>query len=419
MKQALNRQVVVTGIGIVSPLGNTLDAVTESLRTGRSAVTFDSIFKEHGFACQVSARVQGFQLPANMDKRIKSAFCEGNLIPYAYVAAEEAWLDSGLTQTDMHHAGAIIGTGGPSTIDQCKAAAKTLEMRRPRASPYIVLPTMASGAVAVIATALQLRAMSFAVSAACATSAIAIGEAARKISHGEVDIMFAGGAESADWQLALGFDVMGAMTRKGNDNPATASMPFDINHAGFVLGEGAGILVLEEYERAKVRGAKIYAELLGFGQSSDGKSLTDPDLDGATRAMVAALDDAGLERGEIDYLNTHGTSTPIGDPNELLAIAAVFEKNAPFFSSTKAISGHSLGAAGAHEVIYSLLAMQTGFMPGSHHITQPHPNVEKLGLDQVLLRENRPWHHPRKVFMSNSFGFGGVNATLVLGTPPG
>ncbi len=409
------RRVVVTGMGICCPIGNTLDEVSENLKKGVSGATHAPDFAEHGFGCQIGAFVKN--LPELTDLRVKKqAMGDGNLLRFAYYATEQAIADANLTPEDLHKAGIIYGNGGPSTKDQVNASLKTLEAGKPRINPMIVLSTMTSGPVAVLATAFQIRRMNFMVGAACATSAIAIGEAAEKILLGKTDIMLAGGAESADWELAQGFDVMRAMCRDHNENPAEASRPFDVNRSGFVLGEGAGTLVLEELEHAKARGARIYAELIGYGTSSDGKDLTNPDLDGAVRSMREALDGFNghkIPLSHVNYLNTHGTSTPNGDGNELNAISKVFGATPPLFNSTKSMTGHSLGAAGVHEAIYSLLMMRDDFLAPTINVTQPDPLVAELELTDSLILQTEDLYETG-IALSNSFGFGGVNATLAF-----
>lgn len=412
------RRVVVTGMGICSPIGNTLDEVSASLRNGVSGITAAPQFAEWNFPCQIGAFVKDLpDVPVERD--IKRVFGEGNLLRFGYYASYMAIQDSGLTAAELETAGIIFGSGGPSTRDQVNAAVQTMknkeENKRFRVNPFVVLPTMASGAVAVIATAFKIRRMNFAVSAACATSAIAIGEAAEKILLGRADIMLAGGAESADWELAEGFDGMQAMCRDSNDNPTHGSRPFDASRAGFVLGEGAATVVLEELEHAKARGARIYAELVGYGTSSDGKHLTNPDQDGAERSMREALEGFGGRATtlfDVEYLNTHGTSTPAGDANELRAMKSIFGKFPPDFNSTKSLTGHSLGAAGAQEAVYSLLMMRDEFISATD-VQTPDPLVEELGLSGHLVRELRT-DEPLDCVMSNSFGFGGVNATLIF-----
>lgn len=413
-----NRRVVVTGMGITSPLGNDLNSVSANLKGGVSGITAAPQFAEKGFACQIGAFVKDLNMP-EVDKGIARAFGEGNLLRFAYHAMHHAVLDSGLGQGDIGAAGIIFGNGGPSTRDQVAGAMKTLEKGRPRVSPFIVLPTMTSGSVAVLATAFKVKRMNFMVGAACATSAIAIGEAAEKILLGKADVMFAGGAESADWELALGFDAMAAMCRDSNADPVHGSRPFDASRSGFVLGEGAAVLVLEERQHALDRGARIYAELTGYGTSSDGHHLTDPDRDGAMRAMMEAIDGFPLDHDgpnhEVGYINTHGTSTVNGDANELSAMAALRDDGylqSPLFSSTKSMSGHSLGAAGAHEAVYSLLMMRDGFVAPNINVATPDPLLAELGLAGQLVQQTvdkRP-----DCVLSNSFGFGGVNASLVF-----
>lgn len=407
------RRVVITAIGICSPLGNNADDVRDSLRSGKSGITASAIFAERGFSSQIGAFVKDLPV-VPVDRMIQRGFGDGNLLRFAYYAMYQAVQDSGLTQEQLHAAGIIVGNGGPSTPDQVNAANKTLKWGKPRVSPLTVIPVMTSGPVAVLATAFQIREFNYMVGAACATGTIAIGEAVQKIRLGEADVVFAGGAESADWEEALGFDV-GAMCGDSNDNPTRGSRPYDATRKGFVIGEGAAIVVVEELEHAKARGARIYAEVTGYGLSSDGNHLTDPNLDGAVRCIRKTLrgfDGRAIRPAAVGYANTHGTSTPNGDTNELRAIHAVFGNDAPLFSSTKSMSGHSLGAAGAQEAVYCLLMMDDGFIAPNINVTEPDPLLDELGLLPKLVRTTR--EEDVSTVMSINFGFGGVNAGLMF-----
>ncbi|TKW61891.1 MAG: beta-ketoacyl-ACP synthase I [Blastochloris viridis] len=408
------RRVVITGKGICSPLGNTPYEVRDNLRAGYSGATFAPKFAEAGLGCQIAAYVK--DLPdLGVDRKKARAMGSGNLIPFSVHATQQALNDSGLTQDDLHKAGILYANGGPSTFDQVEASLAMIKAGKPTGNPLSVFPAMTSGPVAFLATLFEIQLANFMIGAACASSAIAIGEAAWWILSGRADVMIAGGTESADVYLAQHFDIMRAMCRDSNDNPTHGSRPFDATRNGFVLGEGAGTLVLEELEHALARGAHIYAEIVGYGTSSDGKDLTNPDQDGAERSMRGALAGFGgraLSSVDVDYLNTHGTATPNGDGNELKTIVGVFGDNIPYFSSTKSTSGHSLGAAGAHEAIYCLEMMEGKFIAPSINISEPDPLVKELGLDDKLITQ--AIGHDLELVMSNSFGFGGVNATLAL-----
>jgi len=399
------RRVVVTGFGIVSSIGANAQEVTASLREARSGVRAAPEYAERGFRCQVHAEPDVD--PADVvDKRVYRFMERG--AGWAYVAMEQAIRDAGLEEGEVSHerTGIIVGSGGPSSRAIVAAADITREKGAKRVGPFAVPKAMSSTLSATLATPFKIRGANYSISSACATSAHCIGNAAEMIQWGKQDVMFAGGGEELDWTLSVLFDAMGAMSTGYNDRPAVASRAYDKNRDGFVIAGGAGIVVLEELEHAKARGARIYAELLGYGATSDGYDMVQPSGEGAARCMRQAL--AGVDR-KVDYLNPHATSTPIGDIREMEAIREVFGDDQPMISATKSLTGHCLGGAGAQEAIYSLLMMQNGFVCESAHIDEIDPafasdNIvrqrQEVALDCVL---------------SNSFGFGGTNASLVLG----
>jgi 3-oxoacyl-[acyl-carrier-protein] synthase-1 len=402
------RRVVITGLGIVSCLGNDRESVSTSLRELRSGIREIPAYAEHGLRCHV-AGVPDIDLDALIDRKLKRFM--GNAAAYSYVAMRDAIADAGLSQEDVQDArtGVIAGSGGGSPEWQVETADLLRNKGVRRVGPYMVPRTMCSTVSATLATAFGIRGLTYSISAACATSAHCIGAAADLIRYGAKDVMFAGGGEEEHWSMTSQFDAMGALTTHHNDTPATASRPYDVTRDGFVIAGGGGILVLEEYEHAKARGARIIAELVGYGVTSDGVDMVAPSGEGAVRCMQMAL--AGFEGqgvGPIDYLNTHGTSTPLGDLVELQAVRKVFGDDVPPLSSTKALSGHSLGAASVHEAIYCLLMMEGGFVAGSAHIEQLDPGAEGF----PILRESKP--ATLRTVMSNSFGFGGTNGTLVF-----
>ena len=404
------RRVVVTGIGIVSPLGNTAATVATALREGRSGLRFVPEYAEEGLRSQV-AGVCEIDLDAAIDRKLKRFM--GDAAAYAYVSMRDAIADAGLPEAALHdpRTGLIAGSGGGSPQWQIETGRLLHEKGVRRVGPYMVPRTMSSTVSANLATAFGIRGVSYSLSAACATSAHCIGAAADLIRHGAQDVVFAGGGEELHWGMTCQFDAMGALSSQYNDTPQRASRPYDAGRDGFVIGSGGGMLVLEDYERARARGARIHAELVGYGVTSDGADMVAPNGEGAARCMrmaMAGLDGQGV--GSIGYLNTHGTSTPLGDIVELEAVRAAFGEEMPPLSSTKALTGHSLGAASVHEAIYSLLMLQGGFLAAS-------ANIESLDLRAQgfpILRETRE-ASPRTV-MSNSFGFGGTNATLVFRT---
>jgi 3-oxoacyl-[acyl-carrier-protein] synthase I len=401
------RRVVVTGIGIVSSVGTGKAEVADSLRHARSGVVAAPTYAELGFRCRVHAPPKIGPWEERVDRRAARFLANGTA--WAHIAMEEALADSGLTSEEIknNRVGLIVGEGGPSTSVILNAAEITREKGPKRVGPFAVPKAMASGPSAVLSTWFEMRGINYSISSACATSAHCIGAAAEQIQWNKQDVVFAGGCEDLDWSMSNLFDAMGAMSSNFNDTPSVASRAYDKDRDGFVIAGGAGIVVLEEYERAKARGATIYAEVVGYAANADGYDMVAPSGEGAQRCMRLALEQAGGRR--VDYLNPHGTSTPVGDLKEMEAVRAVFGSDAPLISSTKSLTGHSLGAAGAQEAIYCLLMMQGGFAAESAHIETLDPAFE----DMPILRERRDLE--LTTVMSNSFGFGGTNGTLILG----
>ena len=399
------RRVVVTGIGIVSSIGNNAGDVTASLRGAKSGITKSQDFADHGFRCQVWGRpdIDATEL---VDRRAMRFLSEGG--SWNHVAMLQAIADSGLEENDItnERTGIVMGSGGASTRVIVDAAAITEKNNSPkRIGPFAVPKAMSSTASATLATWFKIHGVNYSISSACSTSAHCIGNAAELIQWGKQDVMFAGGHEDLDWTMSNLFDAMGAMSSKYNDTPANASRAYDVNRDGFVIAGGAGVVVLEELEHAKARGAKIYAELVGYGATSDGYDMVAPSGEGAIRCMRQAL---ATVNGKVDYINTHGTSTPVGDSKEIGAIRTVFGDDMPFIGSTKSLTGHSLGAAGVQETIYSILMMQNDFMAESAHIQEMDP--EFAGAPILTSRRDGAFD----TALSNSFGFGGTNATLVF-----
>jgi len=402
------RRVVVTGMGIVSSIGHTLDAVAQSLKDGRSGVVRAEAYAEKGFKCQVHAD-PGLDPAGIVDKRALRFMNDGSA--WCWIAMRDAIQDAGLEDGDVSNprTGLIIGTGGASTAEIVRAADITREKGSPkRIGPFAVPKAMSSMASATLATTYEIKGLSYSISSACTTSLHCIGAAAEQIAWGKQDVMFAGGGEELDWTLSALFDAMGAMSTRYNDAPETASRPFDVNRDGFVIAGGAGVMVLEEYERAKARGATIYAEVSGYGATSDGHDMVAPSGEGAERAMKLALNEAGLDT--VDYLNPHATSTPVGDIKESEAVARTFGDKQPALSATKAMTGHCLGGAGAQEAIYALLMMRDGFIAPSLNIDEMDPEIAVHKLD--IVTETR--EASLNTIMSNSFGFGGTNGSLIL-----
>ena len=398
------RRVVVTGMGIASCLGNDLGTVSSALRESRAGIRFLPDHAERGLRSQVGGAVD-LDLDAVIDRKLKRFMSDA--AAYSYVSLRDAIADAGLDEAAVSdpRTGLIAGSGGGSSRWQVETADLLRDRGVRKVGPYMVPRTMCSTVSANLATAFKIKGLSYSLSAACATSAHCIGAAADLIRHGAQDIMFAGGGEDLDWTMSVMFDAMGALSTGFNDTPATASRPYDANRDGFVIAGGGGMLVLEDYEHAKARGAHIHAELIGYGVTSDGADMVAPSGEGAVRCMRMAI--AGIDR-PIDYLNTHGTSTPLGDITELNAVRGVFGDAIPPLSSTKALSGHSLGAASVHEAIYSLLMLRDGFIAGSANIETLDPRCEGF----PIVRETRD--SKLDTVMSNSFGFGGTNAAVVF-----
>ncbi len=400
------RRVVITGMGINSCLGNDLDTVSSALRESRPGIVALPDHAEAGLRSQIGGRVD-IDLDAQIDRKLKRFMSDA--AAYSYIALRDAIADAGLDQAQVSNfrTGLIAGSGGGSSQWQVEAADLLRNRGVRKVGPYMVPRTMCSTVSANLATAFSIKGLSYSLSAACATSAHCIGAAADLIRHGAQDIVFAGGGEDLHWSMSVMFDAMGALSTGFNDTPASASRPYDANRDGFVIAGGAGMLVLEDYDHAIARGAHIHAELIGYGVTSDGADMVAPSGEGAVRCMHMAL--AGIDR-PIDYLNTHGTSTPLGDITELGAVREVFgERVVPPISSTKALSGHSLGAASVHEAIFCLLMMRDGFMAGSANIETLDPRAEGF----PILHQTQEAR--LETVMSNSFGFGGTNATLVFG----
>ncbi len=398
------RRVVVTGMGIVSSIGNNTQEVLASLREAKSGIRAAPDYATRGMRCQVHGEPQ-VKPEEVVDKRVMRFMGEGS--GWNYIAMEQAIVDAGLAKEEVSHerTGIIMGSGGPSARAIVLAADTAREKGAKRVGPFAVPKAMASTASATLATPFEIKGINYSISSACATSSHCIGNSYEHIRDGRQDVMFAGGSEELDWTLSVLFDAMGAMSTKYNDTPEKASRAYDKNRDGFVIAGGAGVLVLEEYQRAKKRGAKIYAEVSGYGATSDGHDMVAPSGEGAVRCMQMAM--RYLDR-PVDYLNTHGTSTPVGDLKEMEAVRAVFGAKPPLISSTKSLTGHSLGAAGAQEAIYSLLMMNNGFACESANIEELDPAFEDLPI--LRKREDREL----KCVLSNSFGFGGTNATLAF-----
>jgi 3-oxoacyl-[acyl-carrier-protein] synthase-1 len=400
------KRVVVTGLGIVSSIGNSKEEVLASLREGRSGITLAEEYRDMGFRSHVHGKPQ-LDLDALVDRKMRRFMGDG--AAYNYLAMQQAITDSGLEEKEVSNerTGIIMGSGGPSTRNVV-AAADTARQKGPRkVGPFVVPRAMSSTNSATLATGFKIKGVNYSISSACATSAHCIGNGMEQIQLGKQDVVFAGGGEELDWTLTVLFDAMQALSSSYNDDPTKASRAFDAKRDGFVIAGGGATLVLEDLEHAKARGAKIYAELVGYGATSDGYDMVQPSGEGAVRCMKMAM--AGLDQ-PIDYINTHGTSTPVGDVQELKAIKEVFRdrNRIPFFNSTKSLSGHSLGAVSAQESIFSLLMMENNFICASANVSEPDPETEGM----PLVRE-RMDNVPLNCVLSNSFGFGGTNATLV------
>ncbi|POF32915.1 beta-ketoacyl-ACP synthase I [Roseibium marinum] len=401
------RRVVVTGMGIVSSIGSNVEEVLSSLREGKSGISFAPDYAEHGFRSQIHGKPD-IDIPSLVDKRQLRFMGDG--AAYNFIAMQQAISDSGLEETDVSNVrtGLIMGSGGPSTKNLFQAHRIVLEKGSPkRMGPFMVTRGMSSTNSACLATPFKIKGINYSITSACSTSAHCIGAATEQIQFGKQDVMFAGGGEELDWTLSCLFDAMGAMSSKYNDTPQTAARAYDATRDGFVIAGGGGVVVLEELEHAKARGAKIYAEVTGYAANSDGYDMVAPSGEGGERCMRLAIQTLGDRK--VDYINSHGTSTPVGDIGEIEAVRRVFGENQPPVSSTKSLTGHSLGATGVQEAIYCLLMLQNDFITASANITQLDPalkegeivmeRVDGAGLDTVL---------------SNSFGFGGTNASVAL-----
>ena len=401
------RRVVVTGIGIVSSIGNNRQEVEASLRAGRSGIVASEVYAEMGFRSQVHGALN-IDLADHIDRKVRRFMGDG--AAYNYIAMQEAIKDAGLEENEVSNerTGLIVGSGGPSTENIVQAADILREKGVKRIGPYMVTRGMSSTNSACLATPFKIKGVNYSITSACSTSAHCIGNAAEQIQMGKQDIVFAGGGEELHWTLSVLFDAMGAMSSKYNETPEKASRAFDANRDGFVISGGGGVLVMEEYEHAKARGAKIYAELVGYGATSDGYDMVAPSGEGAQRCMQQAL--ATVPEGtSVDYINAHGTSTPVGDVRELEAIKTVFGDKMPLIASTKSLTGHALGAAGVNEAIYSLIMQQGGFVTESVNIEELDPAAEGYPIvrEQIESKE-------LDCVMSNSFGFGGTNASLIF-----
>tara|TARA_Y100000590_G_scaffold140314_1_gene160928 strand:+ start:1006 stop:2217 length:1212 start_codon:yes stop_codon:yes gene_type:complete len=399
------KRVVVTGIGVVSCLGNNQNEVYQSLLNTKSGVTFCEEYKEHNLKSHVHGK-PNIKLEDYVDRKVIRFMGSGSA--YNYIAMKEAVKDSGLKENEVSDikTGMVMGSGGPSIENVILAADKTREKNPKKMGPFVVPRTMASTASATLAVPFKIKGVNYTISSACATSGHCIGNGMELIQMGKQKIIFAGGSDEVHFAMTAMFDAMTALSSKYNNTPENASRPYDKTRDGFVISGGGGVLVLEEYEYAKARGAKIYAELTGYGATSDGYDMVAPSGEGAVRCMKMAL---STSKNKIDYINTHGTSTPVGDITELNAVGEVFKDNIPKISSTKSLSGHSLGATSVHEAIYSLIMMKNNFISASANITdmddeaKKYPIVTKVEKDANL-----------NAIMSNSFGFGGTNATLVF-----
>ncbi|WDE00855.1 MULTISPECIES: beta-ketoacyl-ACP synthase I [Thalassomonas] len=398
------KRVVITGLGIVSSIGNNAEEVLASLKSGRSGISRSESFAEKGLRSQVWGKPD-IETKDHIDR--KALRFMGDAAGYAHIAMQQAIEDAKLTpeQVSNFRTGIVAGSGGASSLNVVNSADTLRERGVKRVGAYAVPKTMSSTCSACLATPFKIKGVNYSISSACATSAHCIGNAMELIQLGKQDIVFAGGGEEVDWSLAMMFDGMGALSSQYNDSPETASRTYDADRDGFVISGGGGMVVVEELEHALARGAHIYAELVGYGATSDGYDMVAPSGEGAVRCMQQAME--GVE-GKVDYLNTHGTSTPVGDVKELGAIQEVFGQESPAISATKAMTGHALGAAGVHEAIYSMLMMEHNFVAPSVNITNLDEQAE--GLDIVTEKRDTELN----LVMSNSFGFGGTNATLVM-----
>jgi 3-oxoacyl-[acyl-carrier-protein] synthase I len=399
------RRVVITGIGIVSSIGNNSQEVLASLREAKSGIVKADDYARLGFRCQVHGAPK-LDLDRAVDRRVRRFMGDG--AAWNWVAMQQAITDSGLEESDVKNdrTGIIMGSGGPSTRTIVSAADTTREKGPKRVGPFAVTAAMSSTNSATLAVPFGIRGVNYSISSACATSAHCIGNSAELIQWGKQDIMFAGGGEELDWTLSVLFDAMGAMSSHFNDQPAAASRAYDKNRDGFVIAGGAAVVVLEELEHAHARGAKIYGEIVGYGATSDGVDMVQPSGEGAARCMRQAL---STVKEPVDYINPHATSTPIGDKKEIEAIREVFGENIPPISATKSLTGHSLGATGAQEAIYSILMMKNGFICESANIEELDPEFADVPIVRARMDDAKI-----DVVLSNSFGFGGTNASLAI-----
>lgn len=407
------RRVVVTGFGIVSSLGNNKAEVLASLKAGKSGITYQPEYAEMGLRSHVAGSIKNLNVEEHIDRKLMRFMAKGHA--YAWLAMQEAIADSKLAEDQVSNVrtGLIVGAGGASHESILEGIDTLREKGIRRVGPYMVTKAMASGVSACLATGAKIKGINYGISSACSTSAHCIGAGVEQIQLGKQDIIFAGGAEEEHWTLSFMFDAMGALSSKYNETPDKASRTYDADRDGFVISGGGGIVVLEEYEHAKARGAKIYAEVVGYGATSDGYDMVAPSGEGAVRCMKLALqghDGKAIEK--VDYINTHGTSTPVGDTKELEAIREVFGANNPVaIASTKSLSGHALGAAGVNEAIYTLLMMENNFIAVSANIETLDPAAEGLNIVRKAIENVKI-----ETALSNSFGFGGTNATLTLST---
>ena len=399
------RRVVVTGMGVVSSIGNNKDEVAQALKDGKSGIEFAEEYRDLKFRSQVHGSIK--LDPADHIDRKALRFM-GNGTAYNYIAMREAIADSGLEPKEISNerTGIIVGSGGPSTSNQVWAADTAREKGARRVGPYMVTRCMSSTTSAVLATEFKIKGINYTIASACSTSAHCIGNAMEMIQYGKQDVMLAGGGEELDWTLSVLFDGMGAMSSRYNDEPTRASRPYDVDRDGFVISGGGGGVILEELEHARARGAKIYAELTGYGATSDGDDMVQPSGEGAVRCMRMAL---GMSNAPVQYVNAHGTGTPVGDGPEIRAVREVFGADMPKLSSTKSLTGHSQGAAGVHEAIYSLIMLNQNFVAASANIDNLDPEFEGV----PIVRE-RIDDAGLEAVMSNSFGFGGTNASLIF-----
>ncbi len=401
----MTRRVVVTGMGIVSCIGNNKADVLKSLQDGTSGISVDPVYKEMGFRTHLHGK-PNIDVSEHIDRKLLRFMGEG--AAYNYIAMKQAIEDSGLSEDQISNerAGIIMGSGGPSTKNLVWAHDTARQKSPKRVGPYQVTRCMSSTNSATLATPFKIKGVNYSITSACATSAHCIGNAVEQIQWGKQDVMFAGGGEELDWSLSVLFDAMGALSSKYNETPEKASRAFDKDRDGFIIAGGGGTLVLEELEHAKARGAKIYAEVTGYGATSDGYDMVAPSGEGAARCIRNAI---ATVKGDIDYINTHGTSTPVGDGAEIKALKEVFGDNIPDFSSTKSLTGHSLGATGVQEAIYSLLMMENDFICASVNVDNIDPEAEGM----PLVTERKDGVKLNNI-ISNSFGFGGTNATLAF-----